>query len=180
MSLPLLVTLQPDGALALQPDPALQQLRDRHWRLPVSDLVPNHDTLLPDVSGDCLEIVATFAPESTGEYGLKLRCSPDGREYTRICVRGDQLVIEREHACLDPAAHRDGCTAPLLAAPGEPVTLHIFLDRSVLELFADEGRTLMTSRIYPTLADSLGVALFSHGGAARLLALDIWTLRSIW
>jgi beta-fructofuranosidase len=64
--------------------------------------------------------------------------------------------------------------------PGEPVTLHIFLDRSVIELFTDDGRTLLTGRIYPTLAESLGVALFSHGGSTRLLALDIWTMRSIW
>ena len=50
----------------------------------------------------------------------------------------------------------------------------------MIELFADDGHTLLTSRIYPTLAESQGVALFSHGGAARLLALDIWSLRSIW
>jgi beta-fructofuranosidase len=182
MSLPLLVALRPDGALAMQPDPALQQLRDRHWRFTASDLAAGHDALLPDVGGDCLEIIATFAPASTGEYGLKLRCSPDGREFTRLSVAPARrtLTIEREHASLDPAARRDGCTAPLLAAPGEPVTLHIFLDRSVIELFTDDGRTLATSRIYPTLAESLGVALFSRGGAAQLLSLDIWSLRSIW
>ena len=67
----------------------------------------------------------------------------------------------------------------LAAAPGEPVTLHIFLDRSVIEIFADEGRTLLTGRIYPTLADSLGVALFSRGDSARLQSLDIWTMKSI-
>ena len=182
MSLPLLVTVRPDGALALQPDPALQQLRDRHWRFTASDLAAGHDALLPDVTGDCLEIVATFAPDNAGEYGLKLRCAPDGREFTRLSVASARrtITIEREHASLDAAAHRDGCTAALLAAPGEPVTLHIFLDRSVIELFADDGHTLLTSRIYPTLAESQGVALFSHGGAARLLALDIWSLRSIW
>ena len=180
MSLPLFVTLQPDGVLALQPDPALQQLRQRHWHFAETDLAAGHDQLLPGIAGDCLEIIATFAPERAGEFGLKLRCSPDGREHTGIYVRGDRLVLEREHASLDVGVHRDDCTAPLTAAPGEPVTLHILLDRSVIEIFADAGRTLLTGRIYPTLAESLGVAMFSHGGAARLLALDIWSLRPIW
>ncbi len=179
MSLPLFVTLQPDGVLALQPDPALRQLRDRHWHWDAAGLAADQDQLLSGVAGDCLEIIATFAPERGGEFGLKVRCSPDGREYTCICVRGDQLVIEREHASLDADVHRDDCTAPLAAAPGEPVTLHIFLDRSVIEVFADEGRTLLTGRIYPTLADSLGVALFSRGDSARLQSLDIWTMKSI-
>ena len=42
--------------------------------------------LLDDVQGDCLEIIAEFAPQSEGECGLILRCSPDGQEQSVLSI----------------------------------------------------------------------------------------------
>jgi hypothetical protein len=39
-------------------------------------------------------------------------------------------------------------------------------------------RISITSRIYPTRADSVGVALLTEHGEARLNALDAWQMRS--
>jgi beta-fructofuranosidase len=52
-----------------------------------------------------------------------------------------------------------------------------FLDRSVVEIFAND-RTCLTGRIYPTLADSLGVDLFAGGGTVKLTSMDIWKMGS--
>jgi beta-fructofuranosidase len=182
MSLPLQAALAPDGVLALTPDPALQRLRGQHWHFDEIALSDGADKLLEGVTGDCLEIVARFDSGNAAEFGLQVRCSPDGREYTRISVHsaGGQLVLGRDHASLDPEAHRQPCAAPLAASRDEAITLHIYLDRSVIEIFAEEGRTTLTGRIYPSLAESLGVTLFSRGGGARLQALDIWSMASIW
>jgi beta-fructofuranosidase len=57
--------------------------------------------------------------------------------------------------------------------------LHIFLDRSVLEVFANE-HTCLASRIYPTRPDSLGVDLFARRGQVRLKSLEVWEMGSIW
>lgn len=65
--------------------------------------------------------------------------------------------------------------APLALAPGERLALRIFLDCSVLEVFAN-GRQCICQRIYPTRSDSLGVALFSRGGEAVVRQLDAWDL----
>ena len=46
--------------------------------------------------------------------------------------------------------------APFELGEGETLRLHIFLYRSVLEVFAN-GRQCLTQRIYPTRADSLGL-----------------------
>ena len=56
----------------------------------------------------------------------------------------------------------DAQEAPFELAAGEGLELRIFLDRSVLEVFAN-GRQCITQRIYSTRADSLGVRLFSKG-----------------
>ena len=70
--------------------------------------------------------------------------------------------------------------APLSLSEGETLKLHLFLDRSMLELFAN-GRRCLTSRIYPIRPDdSLGIKLFASSGGARLKSLEAWPLKSIW
>ena len=64
---------------------------------------------------------------------------------------------------------------PLELDPGELLTLRIFLDRSVLEVFAN-SRQCVTQRIYPTRPDSTGVCLFARGGKARVRSLQAWPL----
>ena len=61
----------------------------------------------------------------------------------------------------------------------QTLKLRIFLDRSVVEVFAND-RVCLASRIYPTRADSRGLTLFARGGSARLSSLDAWEMRSIW
>jgi beta-fructofuranosidase len=63
----------------------------------------------------------------------------------------------------------------LTLAPGEPLRLHIFLDRSLLEVFAN-GRQCLTQRLWPTRPDALGVSLFSRGGPAEVKSLQAWDI----
>ena len=60
-------------------------------------------------------------------------------------------------------------------ADGENLRLQVFLDRSVIEVFAN-GKLCLTSRIYPTRDDSLGTAAFAHGGSATLQRMEAWEL----
>ena len=62
---------------------------------------------------------------------------------------------------------------------GQPVELRIFIDRSVVEVFAD-GRQYLAKRIYPARADSVGVQAFAKGGRATLQSLDAWQMAAIW
>ena len=47
---------------------------------------------------------------------------------------------------------------------------------SSVEVFANDGRVVLTARVYPTREDSLGVGLFAAGGEATLARLDTWRL----
>ncbi len=55
---------------------------------------------------------------------------------------------------------------------GELLDLRLFLDRSVLELFAN-GRQAITQRVYPTRADSTGIRLFAQGGTLGAVAVVV-------
>ena len=69
--------------------------------------------------------------------------------------------------------------APLSAKNGR-VTLHIFVDWSSVEVFAEgDGQAVITDQIFP-MPSSDGLALFANGGNAKLVSLHIWPLRSIW
>ena len=65
--------------------------------------------------------------------------------------------------------------APFSLHPGEALRLRVFLDRSILEVYANERQALV-QRIDPTREDSLGIAIFANGGPATLVALDAWDI----
>ena len=62
---------------------------------------------------------------------------------------------------------------PLELAEGEPLKLRVFIDKSVVEVFAN-GRQCVAVRVYPQRKDSLGVSLHAAGGDAVLRRLDAW------
>ena len=62
---------------------------------------------------------------------------------------------------------------------GEPLRLRIFLDRSVVDVFAN-GLQCLALRVYPDRKNIVGVAIRARGGDAVLRSLDAWQMRSIY
>ena len=58
---------------------------------------------------------------------------------------------------------------------GERLKLRIFVDKSVVEVFANSRQAVMR-RIYPSRADSVGVRLFSTGGETKVHALEAYNI----
>ena len=179
MSVPRVLSLAPDKSLISTPAPELAVLRGDHAHFGDMSLGASAETELP-VKGSCLEILAEFAVGS-GQCGLKLCCAPDGSEETRVGydAEAQAVFVDRRRASLSPDAKQGVQTGRLALAPGETVRLHIYLDRSMVEVFAND-RCCVTSRIYPTRRDSLGVKLFAGDGSAHLTSLDVWTMRPVW
>ena len=69
-------------------------------------------------------------------------------------------------------------SGPLELERGEFLRLHVLIDRSILEVFAN-GRLCMASRIFPTRPDSTGVGLVAAGGSATLRSMDVWSMNPI-
>jgi beta-fructofuranosidase len=61
----------------------------------------------------------------------------------------------------------------------EPLDLRVFVDGSVIEVFANE-RHCLTSRVYPTDEDATGITLGAVGGRVEIPTLDAWELDSVW
>lgn len=69
--------------------------------------------------------------------------------------------------------------APHQLADGERLRLRVFVDRSVVEVFAND-RQCMAVRVYPERDDSTGVAIRAQGGDAVLHALDAWQMKCVY
>ncbi len=67
-------------------------------------------------------------------------------------------------------------TAPLSGVAGSSVHLHLYLDGSVLEVFASGGATTLTARIYQIPSGPLRLKL---EGDAQLVSLDVWQMKPI-
>jgi beta-fructofuranosidase len=114
--------------------------------------------------------------------GLRVLQSPNGGEVTviRFAREKKTLSIDTLHASkLRGLKPRTPETAPFELAKAEPLELRIFVDRSIIEVFAN-GRRFLGLRVYPTRGDARGVSLFSTGGDAELASLQAWHMRSVW
>jgi beta-fructofuranosidase len=180
MSLPRELTLGSDGSLCSRPVAEVQRLRGGCIRLDGVD-VPAGDLVLEEIDGDALELQVVLQPPADGRCGVAVRRAVDGLEQTRIVydARTRGLSVDRASSSLDPNVRSTPHTAALDLTPGEPLRLHIFVDRSVLEVFANDRLSIAT-RIYPTRRDSLGVALLADTPGGRVVQLEAWQMLSIW
>ncbi|GAJ12810.1 unnamed protein product, partial [marine sediment metagenome] len=57
------------------------------------------------------------------------------------------------------------------------VTMHIFLDRSIIEVFMNGN--VLTGRTFPR-SDMVGVDIYSKGDKFDIKSFDLWKINSIW
>lgn len=178
MSLPRLLSLRPDGRMGCEPAPETAALRSR-LLLELQDTDLGEENLLEGIAGTALEIELEVEPGSAAALHLQICTASDGSEQTRLAYHftESRLVIDTTHASLDPEAAGALKEAPLGKPAGEPLHLRAFLDRSVLEVFAD-GWACLTTRLYPTKPTSTGLNLFARGGKAKVHSLKVWEMGS--
>lgn len=177
MSLPRLITARADGRVGMAPAPEVAALRGERYARAALSLPPAAYLFLDDLHGDMLEIAVTLDPGTAARVGVAARASADRSEETLIVYDRDAgcLTIDRSRA--DGLAS-DSPSLPLPLASGEMLELRIFVDRSIIEVFAN-GYACLTARVYPERADSTGVAVFAEGGAARMLGLEAWRMPDV-
>lgn len=171
-AIPRVLSLDSRRRLVMAPVPELAAIRGAHTGLGPRDM-DGEQTLA--AGGLALELRAVF--EAQGRVSIRLAGSPDGSAGAEIGwdAATQQLSVTRadENLFNDSEAH----IIPHELAPDEALELVVLLDGSVLELIAN-GRSSITSRIYPAGADCGRLAL--AGSGARLRALDVWEMRPIW
>lgn len=143
--------------------------------------------LLAPVKGDLLELELVLdaaqvkGASGTGELLLELRKNPRATELTKLSLRplaADRrwhMDLDRRQTSLDPDVLSYGVQGGDLTLDNE-IRLRVFLDRSMLEVYVNERKSL-TSRLYPATLGALGVNL-ELAPTAAVKRLRVWPMNA--
>ena len=177
--------------IRIEPIAELEALRFDPVRIKDVVIPANGEKVLSEVKGKAMELELVIDPMKAREVGIKVLRSPNGEEETTITLFMDswvswmpggprQLAIEVSRASLHPDVRsRSPEMGYLYLEDGEPLCLRVFIDRSLVEVFAN-GRQCLTLRACPTRKDSSGVSVFARGRDAKLVTLNAYQMHSIW
>ncbi|MTH53084.1 sucrose-6-phosphate hydrolase [Bacillus mangrovi] len=170
LTIPRVLSLDKEGRLLMHPVAELDSLR-KEKTVSVKEYAIENELVIG--SADMAEIAAEFRVDDPGvrAFGVKVRCG-DGEETVLTIVPDEcKLVLDRENSGKGPG----GGLREAKLSQVKSVSLRIFLDRSSIEVFADGGACVLTSRIFPS-SDSLGIKLFAEGGTVNVQSAEVWTL----
>jgi sucrose-6-phosphate hydrolase SacC (GH32 family) len=164
-SIPRVIALQ-GRRLIQQPIPELESLRGQEKSFGDRTIAPGTTVALEGISGDTLEIVASFRPGDAERFGLRVRVSPDGNTGVPIWydARTGAFGIADVHAFSD-------------LGPNEPVQMQVFVDRSVIEIYLNGSALTKVIFLDPK---ALGIEAFATGGSCTLTGGTVWRMGSMW
>ena len=173
--LPVILKLRDNGRIGVEPLPELESLREERLVAFARKSVDEANLLLQGIGGETLEILVQFEAGAAGRYGLKLYATPDGEEETLLLFDAGRstLQVDRSKSSRDPSAERDlaGGTLELRRPTAAPADL---LDHSMLEAYAN-GLKSLTTRVYPSRPDALGVQIWADNGV-NIEFMQVWRL----
>ncbi|HYW34461.1 MAG TPA: glycoside hydrolase family 32 protein [Balneolaceae bacterium] len=183
MTVPRSITLQKgdDSYYLLQnPVKELHSLRGQHFHF--SNLAIHSGKLSlskKGITGTSVEIQATLKPSTAKKIGFIVRKGKNQQTVIGYKPNQNELYVNRTHSGRDQfsKAFPGGIQSAPLRLENGLIHLHILVDRSSVEVFANEGKRVITDDIYPRLSSD-GLQLFARGGTLKISSLDIWKLHS--
>jgi fructan beta-fructosidase len=182
MSVPRSLRLKKAGntwVLQQQPVKALQSLRGlvTEWK----NKTVNSEEGFP-AKGQVIELDAELVPAKNASCGIRLAAGGGQAIIIGYDVAGSKLYIDRSKS--GNSYFDNQFAAWQLASARVPLQegklrLHIFLDKSIMEVFANDGSTVLTAQLFPGSGHD-GIEFFSENGATRIPAAKVWPLKSVW
>ena len=133
------------------------------------------------LEGTTYKIEAEVNVDDAQQFGFNLRKGAEEQTVVGYDAQKEELYVDRRNSG-DVSFHEDFAadvqTAPL-TIEGGTITLEIVVDRSSVEVFANDGVRSITNRIFPS-ESSTGIELFSEGGAVTITKLTMTPLGSVW
>jgi fructan beta-fructosidase len=162
-----------DGAIVQRPAPELGALRDACAFDDAAGFAVDGTRDLP-FAGDALDVEVVLEPSAGAELGLELRVADP--ETTKVGYDAERGVVFVDRTESGDATFHPGFAgryeAPLPLRDGK-IALRVLVDRSSIEVFADDGRAVLTVNVYPR---PIAVAARAFG-AGRIPSLRAWRMK---
>jgi len=176
LSLPRVLSLGDNGLLRMDVPEEIEALRYGEVRKGPCVVPADEEVPMDRVIGDSLELQVEMEGTEASHFGVKVRSSPDGQEETSVLYDAEEKLLKIDTRRSGPDDTPKAVeAAPFELKPGERLKLRVFVDKSVVEVFANR-RQAIARRIYPSRRDSVGVRVFSAGSDARVHSLKAWKI----
>lgn len=182
MSLPRSLRLKKAGntwTVLQQPVKALQTLRGTpvEWK----NKSISSELAFP-AKGQVIELDAELIPAAAGVCGIRLAAGDGQAIIISYDASSQQLTIDRSKTGNihfdNQFANVSSATARVPLQAGK-LRLHAFLDKSILEVYANDGATVLTTQLFPA-ANLDGIVFFSEKGVTKIQTVKVWPLHSVW
>jgi len=181
-SLPRSLAVKNDGGewiLVQQPVAAIKQLRSQLFS--TKNIKVKNEFLLP-VSSQTCEIEFVFRPTANSTSGIRMAKGKD--QYVEIGYDAAKgiLYFDRSKSGDTSFHHTFGELSRYessLKTKAGKMKLRLFFDKSIVEIFANEGEVVMTTQIFPPGKNN-AIELFSNGIEVVFESINFWALKSVW
>jgi beta-fructofuranosidase len=179
-TMPRQVTMGEDNRLRFNPVNEHLSLLHNHRNFGGMKLTPSDKNVLKNLKGDCVKLRVVFEPGYDAiKLGVIVRKSDDGKEFTRIYYDTEEkrIMVDRTHGSAEGAIYKNDRfeRGQVELSDKEPLVIEVFLDKSVIEVFVNEGAAAGITRVFPS-KNSLGIDLFSEAGSAEVSSVEVWDI----
>ncbi|TPP50252.1 Glycosyl hydrolases 32 N-terminal domain family protein [Leishmania donovani] len=170
LTLPRELILDPfTGSVRMVPPKELLQLRCAQATISAQRIQESTDVLLVE---DCtayeLDIAFNMETSTAEKYGLWLGSGAE----LYVDAQSKRLVLNRHYPQHMLSGYRS-CEMPT----GLLLQLHVFIDRSSIEVFVNNGEATFSSRVFPDEGDR-ALRVFSVNGTADMVGGTMWKLKA--
>ncbi|MGM7724808.1 glycoside hydrolase family 32 protein [Metabacillus sp. Hm71] len=157
----------------------LQSLRHEKIVIENEIVVPGQN-LLANVKSNTFEIIAGFEIGEAKEFGFKVCKGTNEETIIGYNLENQTLFVDRTHSG-EAVFHEDfgGKHESKLLPENNKITLHVLVDQSSVELFGNDGVSVLTDLIFPN-QESKQIELYAKNGKVKLNSLELYTLKSAW
>ena len=167
----------PEGLRLIQrPVKELEALRQSIFHATDTDVDTINSQTIKLTLDNSLEIFTEFSTDSASEFGIKI-CMGEAEETVIGYDAGKQeIFLDRTRSGYITfsndfaAVHR----ASLIPEQGK-ISMNIFIDACSVEVFANDGRVVISDLIFPT-SQKINIEFYAHGDVG-LNKMDIWKLQ---
>jgi beta-fructofuranosidase len=164
-SLPRELSLPEDGVLRIAPLRELEKLRHNEKEEEGVVVKSGERKTLETISGDTIELSVKIKATDSTEYGVKVFCDENG-DGLPIAIMPERGIIKMKDMEI-----------PFELEKGEELELRIFLDKAMVEIFANGRQAAAIMQEHKR--QHTAVALFSKDGDI-LADVKAWAMKSIY
>lgn len=132
-----------------------------------------------NVKGDALDMQFSIAKNEFQKAGIKVL--KNGEEETIIYLDKAANKIKLDRSKSGNISFSTRFPGPVemvgVAANNEDVRVRVLVDKSLVEVFVNEGEKTITDQVFPTMSNG-AIEFFSSGGTATFKNIKIWKMNA--